>query len=103
MCPATAVQRSGRNTVCGIAGYASTRSHFSPMRLGEALNQLAHRGPDEQGIYKNENVGLGSVRLRVIDPAAGTQPMMTEAGRVVAVFNGEIYNHVELRAELAAR
>lgn len=88
--------------MCGIAGYACSRNHFSPVRVAKALDQLAHRGPDEQGVYESANVALGCVRLRVIDPAAGAQPMSTEDSGLVLVFNGEIYNHAELRAELSS-
>jgi asparagine synthase (glutamine-hydrolysing) len=64
---------------------------------------LSHRGPDHQGIWANESLGLGHARLVVLDPSpAANQPMTDEATRAVIVFNGEIYNHRELRAELEA-
>ncbi|HTA18221.1 MAG TPA: asparagine synthase (glutamine-hydrolyzing), partial [Polyangia bacterium] len=62
----------------------------------------AHRGPDGDGFYFADGVGLGHRRLAIIDPAGGEQPMFNEDGSVVIVFNGCIYNHVELHRELVA-
>ncbi len=64
------------------------------------LMQIQYRGPDESGIYMGEGVGLGSVRLSIIDLAQGQQPMCDEAGEFWIVFNGEIFNYIELRDEL---
>jgi asparagine synthase (glutamine-hydrolysing) len=61
---------------------------------------LSHRGPDGHGYYREQNVGLGHRRLAVIDLATGSQPMKSQGGHLVIVFNGEIYNYVELRDEL---
>src|SRR5207245_7439417 len=58
---------------------------------------------DQQGTYESECVSLGAVRLKIIDLQAGDQPMISEDGNTVLVFNGEIYNHRELRAELESR
>lgn len=70
----------------------------------EAMNhQLVHRGPDDEGSYVAENVGLAMRRLSIIDVAAGHQPMTNEDGSLWLVYNGEIYNHLELRASLEAR
>jgi asparagine synthase (glutamine-hydrolysing) len=67
------------------------------------LVALRHRGPDESGVYVDGMVALGATRLRVIDPLHGQQPMSNEDGSVLAVFNGEIYNHAELRSRLQGR
>src|SRR5205085_6429823 len=64
---------------------------------------LVHRGPDGGGNWVEGPVGLGHRRLAIIDVAGGQQPMTTEDGNVWGVFNGEIYNHQELRRELEAR
>lgn len=61
---------------------------------------LSHRGPDGEGYYENGNIGLGHRRLAIIDLATGDQPMCSADGDIVLVFNGEIYNYLELRAEL---
>ncbi len=59
-----------------------------------------HRGPDQQGIHQTDHVSLGAVRLKIIDLTGGDQPMVAEDGDAVVVFNGEIYNYLELRREL---
>ncbi|MCL5742775.1 MAG: asparagine synthetase B, partial [Acidobacteria bacterium] len=61
---------------------------------------LHHRGPDQQGTYESPLVSLGAVRLKIIDLDAGDQPMFSDDRDTVVVFNGEIYNHAQLRAEL---
>lgn len=69
------------------------------------MSAIRHRGPDGDGIWLDERrpVGLGHVRLAIIDPEHGKQPMATEDGRYVVVFNGAIYNYLELRRELIAK
>jgi asparagine synthase (glutamine-hydrolysing) len=64
---------------------------------------IAHRGPDDEGVFVSGPVGLGVRRLSIIDPTGGNQPIANEDGSVVVVYNGEIYNHEELRRDLAAR
>ena len=76
---------------------------FDRARICAATDSLIHRGPDQQGTYESECVSLGAVRLKIIDLQAGDQPMISEDGNTVLVFNGEIYNHRELRAELESR
>ena len=63
---------------------------------------LAHRGPDDEGYFVNDVVALGHRRLAIIDISTGQQPMSTLSGQIQITFNGEIYNFVELRAELEA-
>jgi len=83
--------------MCGIAGHVgSTRPELLPAMLG----LLKHRGPDDSGIHASGDVGLGMTRLAIIDPVTGRQPMSDDTGRYWIVFNGEIYNFRELRAEL---
>jgi len=62
-----------------------------------------HRGPDQQGFYQSESASLGAVRLRIIDLEGGDQPMKSDDGQTVLVFNGELYNNTELREELRRR
>jgi asparagine synthase (glutamine-hydrolysing) len=64
------------------------------------VHSLLHRGPDQQGVFESKRVSLGATRLKILDLNGGDQPIVSDDGDVVIVFNGEIYNHVELRAEL---
>ncbi len=90
--------------MCGIVGVWSS-SERSKEALIEAVRRLGHRGPDDSGTWlDNEaNLGLGFTRLSILDlSSAGRQPMHSACGRYVLVFNGEIYNHMELRTQLSA-
>jgi len=91
--------------MCGIAGYY--RLPLAPEKrrglLECMIGTLAHRGPDGHGTYLDGDVGLAHARLSIIDVAAGQQPMCNEDGTVWITFNGEIFNYVELRADLIAR
>ena len=89
--------------MCGIAGFTHRKRVFNPAYIRNAVHELIHRGPDQQGVYESEDISLGAVRLKIIDLTGGKQPMISEDGDVVLVFNGEIYNHAELRDELIAR
>jgi asparagine synthase (glutamine-hydrolysing) len=87
--------------VCGIAGWVSTRDGGQGFtHLGSMSDELAHRGPDDSGRQDWTNAGLAFRRLALLDLPAGNQPARTEDGRYWSVFNGEIYNHAELRQEL---
>lgn len=68
--------------------------------MQRVVETLVHRGPDEQGVHECRDVSLGATRLKIIDLESGQQPMSCEDGSTVLVFNGEIYNHAELRKEL---
>jgi asparagine synthase (glutamine-hydrolysing) len=82
--------------VCGILGIVGAKGD-----IARGLNLMRRRGPDDRGIWQDANVALGHLRLSIIDPSpAGHQPMSSPDGRVVMVYNGEIYNFKELRAEL---
>jgi asparagine synthase (glutamine-hydrolysing) len=88
--------------VCGICGLLAPSGRADPV-LAERMNAtLVHRGPDEGSVDAFGRCILGHRRLQVIDLATGGQPVANEAGDVVAVFNGELYNFRELREELAA-
>jgi asparagine synthase (glutamine-hydrolysing) len=88
--------------MCGIAGIAST-APVDPQLVARMAGSLAHRGPDDQGVWLSEDdhLGLGHRRLAIVDLSPqGHQPMTSHDGRWVLCFNGEFYNHAELRAEL---
>ena len=91
--------------MCGIAG----RFNFDPLRpvdrsvLESMTDAIAHRGPDAAGYHLAPGIGLGHRRLSIIDLATGDQPLSNEDGTIWTVFNGEIYNFAEVRAELAAK
>jgi asparagine synthase (glutamine-hydrolysing) len=91
--------------MCGIAGYYGSPEGRLPARqlLGRMVDAIAHRGPDESGVHVEPGVGLGHARLSIVDLASGQQPMADATGNLVVSFNGEIFNHVEIRADLVAR
>lgn len=86
--------------MCGIAGFTHSTQKPSPDLIRQATASIHHRGPDRQGLYEAAEVSLGAVRLKIIDLHGGDQPMVLEDAGLVIAFNGEIYNHVELRREL---
>jgi asparagine synthase (glutamine-hydrolysing) len=90
--------------MCGIAGVFNRASGQPPDedQLRRMLAMISHRGPDEFGIYLDGPVGLGNARLSIIDLSGGQQPISNEDGTLWVVFNGEIFNYVELRPELEA-
>ncbi len=89
--------------MCGIVGVAHGRDPVPANLIKRMTDSIAHRGPDSEGQYVDENVGLGHRRLSILDLSAhGHQPMGNEDGNVVIVFNGEIYNFQKLRVELEA-
>ena len=89
--------------MCGIAGVATRGSTPSRELIGAMCDVIRHRGPDGEGVHVEPGIGLGMRRLAVLDLLTGDQPVSNEAGTVHAVFNGEIYNYRELRAELLAK
>jgi asparagine synthase (glutamine-hydrolysing) len=90
--------------MCGIAGIvAAERLHpEDPARMAVMRDILAHRGPDDTGTYVDEQAALGHRRLSIVDLAAGHQPLANEDKTIWIVFNGEIYNHADLRPRLEA-
>ncbi|KYP15118.1 asparagine synthase (glutamine-hydrolyzing) [Flavihumibacter sp. CACIAM 22H1] len=88
--------------MCGIAGAICLNHPLSEAPEKINIDALNKRGPDDRGIYKNEHVLLGHRRLSIIDLNTGHQPMLSQDGSVVIVFNGEIYNFKELRKALIA-
>src|SRR5690349_20851997 len=93
--------------MCGIAGFLDTSGQRSELSLFEIAQRMssamAHRGPDDEGHWADAESGiaLGFRRLSIIDiSSTGHQPMVSASGRFVSIFNGEIYNYGDLRAEL---
>ena len=91
--------------MCGIAGMfeRSGRETVSELQLRQMLASLRHRGPDEFGILLDSEVGMGNARLSIIDLSGGSQPIANEDESLWIVFNGEIFNYIELKADLEAR
>ena len=91
--------------MCGIFGFVIDQPRLagqSSWELDTGLTSIRHRGPDGVGkwVSKNGQVGFGHVRLAIIDIETGAQPMHSDDGRFTIIYNGEIYNYIELRAEL---
>lgn len=89
--------------MCGILGYTHVRRRLQRGVLDAALDALAHRGPDHQGRFESDQISLGATRLRIVDLEGGDQPLTSPDGDVVVVFNGEIFNHHQLRLDLQAQ
>ncbi len=87
--------------MCGISGIIHFgRIQDAPARVRSSIDQISHRGPDGTGFWHNQDVSFGFTRLSIVDLEHGIQPMSNEDGQVMVIFNGEIYNHRELRKEL---
>src|ERR1700738_3315952 len=91
--------------MCGICGFYDYRDQqpADQQVLGDMLNVLQHRGPDDNGAHFDRGLAMGMRRLSIIDLSGGKQPISNEDGSVVTVFNGEIYNYRSLRQELQSR
>jgi asparagine synthase (glutamine-hydrolysing) len=92
--------------MCGICGIAYSRQsarRADRRQLERMRDVLRHRGPDDCGLYLDENVGLGHQRLSIVDVAGGHQPLLSDDEQVCIVYNGEVYNHPMLRRQLEAR
>jgi asparagine synthase (glutamine-hydrolysing) len=88
--------------MCGIAGFTRLRNSVS-RGVGHRITEaLFHRGPDQQGVFEGSEVTLCAVRLKIIDLGGGDQPILSDDGDTAIAFNGEVYNHREIRAELEA-
>jgi asparagine synthase (glutamine-hydrolysing) len=92
--------------MCGIAGVVNRRAGLVPPSremLANMAGALSHRGPDEFGLYRDNDAGLSHARLSIIDLVSGQQPLTNERQTLWIAFNGEIFNYLELREELVAR
>ena len=91
--------------MCGICGivYSDREQHIDGDALKKMCDVITHRGPDDEGYYINQQVGLGMRRLSIIDLSTGKQPISNEDGQIWIVFNGEIYNHKDIREELESK
>lgn len=93
--------------MCGIAGIFSAKGDLPQerllSRLGAMADAIKHRGPDAEGFYTDNKIGFAHRRLSIIDLAGGAQPMQTRDGNLCITFNGEIFNFIELRAQLIAQ
>jgi asparagine synthase (glutamine-hydrolysing) len=91
--------------MCAIAGILNLADAPAPSEaaLRQMLAMVRHRGPDQFGIYLSDQVALGNARLSIVDLSGGQQPIANEDESLWIVFNGEIFNHIELRADLEAK
>jgi len=91
--------------MCGIAGYYNYQNEngISSQVLQNMIATLNHRGPDEFGMYRNGKIGLVQSRLSIIDLSSGSQPIHNEDKSIWIIFNGEIFNYIELREELVSK
>ena len=85
--------------MCGFAGYAGEREYDTSV-IRKMTDKIRHRGPDSQDAFVEGKVGLGFVRLSIIDLEGGSQPMFNEDKNLVLIFNGELYNFQDIRKEL---
>lgn len=90
--------------MCGIAGilYRDRETPVDKDLLRAMTDVIRHRGPDGEGVHIAPGLGLGHRRLAIIDPATGQQPMLDPDTQNVIIYNGEVYNYVEIRKELLA-
>ena len=91
--------------MCGIAGIYNVRSKkpADSSVVEKMIGALGHRGPDETGFHVEGELGLGQCRLSIIDLSGGRQPIYNEDRSICVVFNGEIFNYIELRKILETR
>ena len=86
--------------MCGIVGFMGQQKRKKEI-LEKMSKRIEHRGPDGEGVFIDKDVALAHRRLSIIDLSTGNQPMCNEDGNIVVIFNGEIYNYIELKSELA--
>src|SRR3984893_1934852 len=89
--------------LCGITGFTSKNWEPPPGRLGTATREVIQRVPYETGVFESPLFSMGATRLKIIDLHGGDQPILSDGGDTGIVFNGEIYNHLEIRRELEER
>src|SRR5205814_81523 len=94
-----------RNSMCGIAGFVSceTLGADARDRAVRMRDVITHRGPDEAGLHVDARAALAHRRLSIVDLKTGQQPLSNEDGSIWVIFNGEIYNHADIRPGLEAR
>lgn len=88
--------------MCGFAGYIASEGEGKKFEknLKDMMNSIVHRGPDDEGMFIDDMVGLGFRRLSIIGINNGKQPMENEDGSIVVTFNGEIYNYLDIKEDL---
>ena len=88
--------------MCGIAGFINHRKSLAEAEsiLNLMMTRIHHRGPDDCGLYLEPSMGMGNVRLSIIDLSGGDQPLSNEDGSLWIVYNGEVFNYIELREDL---
>ena len=88
--------------MCGICGIIRFDDQpVEKLNIKTMMNEMKHRGSDDEGVFIDNNVGFGFVRLSIIDlSSSGHQPMFDETDRFMIIHNGEVYNYIELRSEL---
>jgi asparagine synthase (glutamine-hydrolysing) len=86
--------------MCGISGVIGQNIENKEGIIGDMVDKITHRGPDDDGFYVDKTVGLGMRRLAIIDLKTGRQPITSDDGKLIIFFNGEIYNYKELKNEL---
>jgi asparagine synthase (glutamine-hydrolysing) len=88
--------------ICGIVNFNKTQK-VHEREIRSMMDAMDHRGPDQEGLFIDEFAGIGHRRLSIIDLSSGRQPVSNEDGSIWIVFNGEIYNFQQLRADLEAK
>lgn len=86
--------------MCGIAGFTHKQTKPARERVEAMIATLRHRGPDQQGTFSTDIFSFGAARLKIIDLEGGDQPILENGGEIGIAYNGEVYNHLEIRAEL---
>jgi len=90
--------------MCGIAGIiGSSDSNKRRELVNKMLSRMSYRGPDDCGIYHSNKATIGNIRLSIIDISGGQQPISDPSGRYWIVYNGEIFNYIELRKDLIGK
>jgi len=99
------LENTGQSRMCGICGVLNLTAYQRTDKsiIHQMLEMVSHRGPDGLGIYTNEWIALGSARLSIIDLETGYQPICNEDETLWIIFNGEIFNYIELRQDLERR
>ena len=89
--------------MCGIVGILGKDQDNKEQLVAEMARIIEHRGPDQDGFFNDDYVGLGMRRLSIIDLTSGKQPISSADDNLLIFFNGEIYNYKELRTDLLAK